>query len=700
MNSSMRRLFALTAATVALAFFFGRETVYVNVSPAARLTVNGSPRFLNGNVEIDRRSADVAIDGFIDDQYAFEMDGLGKSVEMTLSFPFPMEFARVSVVGGSEPIDGSVSISGAGGPNGDWQAPKLKWRSEAGKPPIVILNHQGGGSRLVVVFDAATPVVVNSIQVHVQMPRWLAWSWFLGLQIAVPWIVGGVFTAAIFGWGAMVRATSSSTSDEESPTRYWVEASKNLTVGLAAIGVVAAIWLCLSKDRREGTAAWVVLAAVLSPSVRWLRPRSRSVEGRRFAVIAAAAALLFLSTVAVDSTLASNRRAKPIDHLTGLLAAEHLTTGQRVPEYLVLRPWLIPLLVAPVTAASGDVSYWFYLGQLAWINAAGLVGIGLLFAQFRVPPFRATALIAILPVAMNYHFPGPRVLVGGLTLIAVSQWTARTDRRWHLWGGLAAGLAFLVHPGALFSLPAAAVHFLFSGERRTRWNGLAGVAVALAVFVAWSSFIRLEHPEVRNKLAYYPLMRTLEDPLPTNKSFLEIVRQLPRDHWRELARNRLLQLRHYLWADNPWQTTTVEALRPISLTTSVGVVLTICLLWNPCRFAEWAFWWAAILGPLLVFHLHMGQAYPQFHIVPTPFFGLAVICAAAASRCGGWVIKLAVIESLAFHAFVPTLVLMGFAGDFELPGWFIADSAAKWLILFPVLPWAVLARIAWTDHDL
>ena len=135
-----------------------------------------------------------------------------------------------------------------------------------------------------------------------------------------------------------------------------------------------------------------------------------------------------------------------------------------------------------------------------------------------------------------------------------------------------------------------------------------------------SAFTRHQYPNAKNYLVYYPSCGRLTTRRRFNPDFFEAARSLPADHWKELGWNRVAHLRHYFWSHNPWQTGVSESLRPISLTTSFGIVMTAALLWELRRHVRSAFFWTAVAGPLLLFHLHMGQAFPQFHILPTPFF--------------------------------------------------------------------------------
>jgi hypothetical protein len=302
-------------------------------------------------------------------------------------------------------------------------------------------------------------------------------------------------------------------------------------------------------------------------------------------------------------------------------------------------------------------------------------------------------MIGLSPMMVGFHFPGQRVLVAGLCLLAVAEWTTRQNGNWWWWGGWAAAAAVLTHPGALFLLPPAAIAFLFRRPRRVAVLGLLGVGIAVGSYFLWTRYTSMMYPDVRNNLVYYPFMRALDDQ-PSGGGVREIVATLSAEHWKDLALNRIKQLRHYFWADNPWQTANFERLKAISLTSTLGVALTAFAVIHLKRFGGAGVLWMLLFGPLIFFHLHIGQPFPQFHILPPPFFLLALVGLSALGRFGKWATKLVIVEALLHQLFIPTLVLAGFAGRFDLSGWFVGDATTALLVLTPLMPWAVLAVFA------
>jgi hypothetical protein len=191
-------------------------------------------------------------------------------------------------------------------------------------------------------------------------------------------------------------------------------------------------------------------------------------------------------------------------------------------------------------------------------------------------------------------------------------------------------------------------------------------------------------------------MKDFRQSFPKEWSFREAAGSLSADDWRELAWNRVRQLRHYAWADNPWHTERGERFRPISLTTTVGVCGTIGVILG-FRIADRRFWSLAVLCPLLGLHLHIGQAFPQFHIVPWPFVGLACVVAAAWSKAPGALRWLIVVE-----ASLPLLWPFVVVEEQLLTpnGWFSYDVPSRFLFAaLPLVGWLPLAATALANTD-
>jgi len=679
-------------AAAALASFglaSGRE-VLVNVSPLARVVVHGANRLLNPDAPSPERFLDVLGDGFVDDQYVARLPSSSDGV-VELQFPRSVTIDRLMIIGAAGGNQGLVTVVGLRDGREAWRA-ATPWTAPADRPPVATIVPEGPASALRFEFHVGGATVVNSIQCFALVPRWKAWAWFLGLQVFLPWIGGGLWALAVVGWG---RLGGRAFPALDTGANEWSAKGRRLIVGLTAMALASSVWFFLPEpfQLQWGPALHVGLFA---PAI--LALRRPTAEGVRWGVTLSAAALLLLTTVAVESTIVANRRVKPMDHLFGSMAAEHLLARERVPDEMVLRPWLVPALAAPTVSTCERLAYWMYLGQMAWMNVLGVGAIACFATRFGVSATMAAAFIALLPLTTAYHFSGQRVLVAGLSLLAIGEWLWRDRPRWILWGGWAASVAVMAHPGALFVLPPVAVYFAWKTRGRERWAGWLSVGIALGAYGAWSAFAHWYGPEVRNALAYYPIMRTLDD-APPREPLSTILAGMSAEHWAQLGWNRIAQLRHYLWADNPWQSALYERLHPISLTSALGVALTVVLVLNARRLVAEAAFWVGVAGPLLLFHLHMGQAFPQFHILPVPFFALAVLGIGLLRRHARWVLWVVVGEALLHQLFVPAVVFAEGAGDFELPGWFAGDPAVKWLALAPVLAWMVLADVCLRERD-
>jgi hypothetical protein len=241
-------------------------------------------------------------------------------------------------------------------------------------------------------------------------------------------------------------------------------------------------------------------------------------------------------------------------------------------------------------------------------------------------------------------------------------------------------------------LPPAAIYFAVAGGA-ARWRTLAkGLAIPIACYAAWSVFVRIERPGLSNPLFYYPILRKFGETLPEGQGLVDILRSLPAEHYRDLLWNRVLHLRHYLWASNPWYTHASESFRSVSLPSTLGFVLTIALLRPRVWMVGRAFIWLSIVGPLLALHAHIGQSFPQFHIFPIAFLALAAMSVNALSGAPAWIVQLALAECFLRQAF-PFAFL---AEDRQrAPMWFGGDVVAAYTAAF--LPLAIWIWIlAWT----
>ncbi|MAG94914.1 MAG: hypothetical protein CMJ48_14395 [Planctomycetaceae bacterium] len=274
--------------------------------------------------------------------------------------------------------------------------------------------------------------------------------------------------------------------------------------------------------------------------------------------------------------------------------------------------------------------------------------------------------------------------------------------------GLSLVIAIGVHPGAVFVLPALFVYSLwFSGPR----PGLTMVATTLGIpvvcYLVWLTCMKIGFPEERNSLLHYPLMTSFE-PFDRDRHLIDIVRDLPAEHWRTLAINRVSQFRHYFWTD-PLSHSVIDRFRWVSLPNALGWVLLALLLFGKpwrCR-AGRAFLCVSILGPLAFHHLYLGQSHAQFHITPVPFFGIGLLAAGAllgnlrsdreSRRFAETLTVLAVLEVFLRHCYPAYVVLTVPDSRGEPPldilGCFGNDWSSYFALAFLLpLTWTALAH--------
>lgn len=686
----MQRLAAFATAVLALAglSWLGSGSCDLNLAPLSTILVDGKRGYLNPRPRVERRAADVVIDGLFDNQYELELPPGDHVVDIL--FPRATICNRIELIGagGQKAVNltvRSIWPNGTALLNGSTQ-----WVSKGPKAPTFLVDQPTPIRGLRLEFSGDQPIVLNSILCHTRVRRWEAWTPFVGLQLALPWVCGLVMAAAFLGWGLLfVRSP---------PDAPFESLTKRLLVGAAVVPGLATGWLLLPPSIREGSAGAWLLAAALLPGLAAAASLLRNRRQGGVGIVVGLAALSLLATVAVDGTLVANRRVKPMDHLFGLIGAQHLLAGAAMSNEMNLRPWYLQVLAAPLVQCCGDQSYWIYLGEVAWLNALALIPAAMWAERWkRNSPKGDAALLALLPALHVLHFPGQRPFAASMALAAIHFWTDRSRSGWWAWGGVAAALAVFAHPGSLFALPPAAVYLLATAKgARIRTTTLA-MAIPLAAWAAWTAGVRHFHPETRNYLLYYPIMRNLNDAPPEGKSLPELVWSLPAEHLKELAWNRVLHLRHYIWSYNPWHTEISEIFRPVSLPSTLGFVLTLALPWmlrawwtDPASRPR-SFLWLAVVGPLLLFHAHIGQAFPQFHILPLPFFAFALIAASMYRRLPEWVRLLALLECLLRQIF-PVALLYFFPLDEYT--WFGSDPATGYVLgSLPVVVWLALWRL-------
>jgi hypothetical protein len=673
-------LFAVFAVLAALAVApYAAAPMDFTVSPLAVVRVNGAVNYRHLGVRDDEAFAEVVGDGLVDSQYLAELPSGPDPAELSLEFDFKVTAARIVVIGAGEQSPGSVRarLELGGEPTFDRAYP---WSPEEGRPPTLRLERPPEFDRLRLTFNGAPRTFLNNVEVMATGPRWRAWARFLRIELVSPWLAGALLFAAIAGWGRILGPAR-----EDDPS--FASAAQTLA-GLIFAGTAALAWIPIA--RASPVAGWMGVGFGAAGAFAELRALFRGEGGarERWLAMAPLAALLLAATV-IDTTLIAARRVKPQDHLAGYFEALPLLRGELPRDYWAFRPWLSGVISAPAIWASGRFGYPNYLGLVAWLNAASLPLLLPLLAKWSGGRTRAAAaLLCLLPVWETLHFPGPRPLAAAVSLFALYCWLENGDaRRWRL-GGTAAAVACLLHPGSLFMFPFATV-WLIARSRGSRAAALIAVAIPLAVHCGWTLMARTLYPEARNVLAYYPIQPDIAKPLP-DEPLATLLSRISAADWSELAWHRVLHLRHYLWADNPWHNEPVELFRPVSLPSTLGLTGTAWLLFALAG-AERRWLIGAALGPLLLLHLHIGQAFPQFHILPGPFLASAalVACRAAAPRrsLGG---KLLLTECFLRTLWLPAVLFLDLQRS---PAAFFADDlpTALAISLLPSFFWLALA---------
>jgi hypothetical protein len=658
--------FALVAFGISLSWPWLAERIEVNVAMLGEPVVDGVSFRVNPSAApYTFGSSDAVTDGLYDSQHMFEFPSGAATHDFELRLPFVFNVRRLAVLGWGEQSNATLHIAVRTGDDPWRLVVSTPWRAEGQIPPLVQITGPFPLQSVRVSVSGADRVVLNTIACFVAMPRWLAWTYFLVLNVIGPALVGIAIVLVIVGWGRWLT--------------YRIGAcemllARRITAGLLFTATICVIW-CMAPHFLLVNAGVLTLlgSGAVGEVVRILRRRALvsfagdradtldvlpwSTLGWMFALV-----FLLLAQVLTDTYLLGNRRINPLDHLFGYLGAQRLNQGLPMPLDFYQRPWLIATLYAPLDTLSGRFSYWCFLGMMAGLNSLIVAALHLYCRRWGLGgTSRAAGLLVIAPIVGCFHFPGQRPFTAALALMAVGWWTASREaepRRW-LWGGLALSLAIGAHPSALFLLPGAVLYWLFLDPAPGLRTALCGAALPVGAYLAWLFFVHSSVGGYRNNLVFYPLMTTWYEPFPADWSVGDILRHLSADHWRQLAVSRLAHLRHYLWTDDFSRVEPrIDWLRWISLPNIFGFVMTATLLRPGHWFGRGWFVWLAIASPLLVHHAYIGMAQPQFHISPTPFFGVAVLlfstvgCAAAQLSRRLW---MAVVMEWGIRQFIPAL---------------------------------------------
>ncbi len=670
---------ALLLVLAALVGF--RQPIEVNVSPLARVVFDANPRYVNPNSTIEYSLPEATTDGLFDTLYMAEFPIGAGGGSIDFEFPFLVPATRVVVLGWDKQPATTLRIT-VRDDHGDWRDLQHgDWAPRGNVPPFRQIDRPGSFRTLRLTFRDVDQVVLNSVMCFAAVPRWLAWIYFLGLNLIGPWMVGTAVVLATLGCGRMVLSLG--TADPS-------DLGRRAVAGVACTAVVALVWCLLP---RHWAPAAAVMAAGVGIAVReavwWMKTASTDPD-RILVRWLLLAVLLLLCEVTVDTYLVTNRRIIPVDHLLSYLGSKRLVARVPMTDYLAFRPWLVHILFTPLDWISGRFSYWTYLGFMAGLNSLTLIALALFTRRWRASkePF-VVGLIVLLPIMGCFHFLGQRPLSAGLVLMGIYWWTEPTCRRY--WAGLALSLAILVHPSALLVLPGGVVYW-FAGKGFTNrlLEVLRAIWMPCLTFGLWTWFVRWRYPGLRNDLMLYPIKTHIVQTFDAHWSWWEILRNLPADHWKQLALNRLLQLRHYVWTDNLSQPV-ADVFRWISLPNVLGFVLSLALLRPATWRVDRAFLWLTVGGPLILHHMFVGQAHGFFHFSPTPFFGLALLVSLCVTqeRLAGVrvVLGVSLVELALRRCYLPTLAYFFPADEYC----FFATDQLSYTCLSLLLPaaWVV-----------
>jgi hypothetical protein len=651
--------------------------VEINVSPLATVTVAGQVGKVLPGADIQFCVPDVMLDGTLDTLYLAEVP-VGNGPVVTVRWPWPIGLSRVAVLGGDDKFAGTMLV-------------------EAGPERLVLRRHPATVGRPVFQQRAtraridtivirwldrpkdATSLTLNAVAAMAVMPRWEAWAYVLGLNVLGPWLVGAFVTLGVLGVGRWLTPTG--------------DLGRRMILGLLATTTFATVWIVAPR------AAWAdaIYLGVLGAAAVWELARGgfrRACPDRPLLALIAASAVLLVLDVFIDTYVVMSRRMQPVDYLHSHIGGELLAARAPLVGQLLLRPWLLHAFFAPLTSPLGRFSYWGYVGMMAWLNALVLVPIASLARRWgRGDGLAVAGWIALLPVLGCYNACGQRPLAGACCLLAIEAWQERRG----LWGSLALTTAIGVHPGSLFLLPPAAVIILW---RQGIAELLRSLSLPLVAYMAWSAGVRSVYPEAAyNMLAFHPLMTGYNTTFPPGSTFLSAARSLPAEHWVRLFWNRVNHIHQYLWTDN-WTEPVVDAFRWVSLTSTMGVVWTASLFRPSVWRNHGEFVLFAVVGPLVIHHLHIGLSHPLFHVSPTPFFALSLL-AVGAGTMPSWATRLGAVELFARRCLplAIVLVLPEKRGEPGLSGLgLLGDDRFSCVILASLAPLAWLALAQWVGR--
>lgn len=605
------------------------QAIEFNVAPFATTHFNGKERYVNPRAALTRAALEVVTDGTVDTLYTAELPVSANGAELTISLPWPMQIVRLEVLGVESSTTGEIEIEFRAA-DGSWNSMGTNSWSGGTQPPLVEAFDPIELSELRLRFRRMNPVLLNAVALYVLAPRWLAWGAFLALMLLLPLACGTFVLLVILGWGRLACPGRDANMDG---------LGRQLVAGVLILALAGTAWLLAKDWPPASTAYWLFLSfGALAQGCRLARRRWQQLpaDAAPFWPLLLGTLLLLVMEVMTDTNLVLFRRMQPVDYLLAYLGAERLVLSAPMTEGLVSRPWLVHVQFAPWLVALGRFSYWGYIGFIAGINVLILVPMGLWARRWGWNE-RAVALVALMPVLPVFNALGQRPFAAALCLYSLFEYRAPKARCAWLWGGLSLAAAIGAHPGSLFLVPG----ILLFGWLAPSANGgtdswqrrlgrtLNFLAIPLGAWIAWTISVQRFVASTGNELLLYPVLVDPSAYNPAEGIWAYLRRQGP-EYWRQLVWNRFVHFRQYLWAEN-LSHPLVDCFRWVSLTSTLGFVLALSLWRRALWTVDWPFVLLAIVAPLAVHHLHLGQAGAQFHISPTPFFGIAFLAA-------GWLV--------------------------------------------------------------
>lgn len=623
--------------TIAVWFYMdAAPTLDLNIIACARVHAKGSdPLPAHAPLAATQRFPETLTDGLCDPLQGFILPAAPSAHTVDFEFPFVVLLERLVILGAPTQRKTSLTVW-LSHQEGQFRAIHHEdtwgvYSDRAG--PLLVGKKLGPARSIHLVLGGAVPTELRDVACYIRASRPFALFYSLSLNVFFPWLLGAAFSLSILGWGALAlilaRAMEGG-SISMTWERQWL------------IGALVYTFLCLGwmwgGHTLLPTSAWLVVTVVVGTFELWRRWRQPKAESESDSDSNAnndwwilawtwRLSVWLLVVNMVDSYLITHTRVGPVDHLLPYLGARFLADGVMPPAELAHRPWLLHLWFAPFVNGLRPWDYWAYLGFLANLNSLALFIVPLWLRRWgiiqRASLRRAVGCLTLMPLIVSFHFIGQRPFTALWALLAIWWWTSSYRFR-DLWGGLALTFAIGTHPSALFVLPGVV---FYNWWRAGIWRGgfisLKMLIIPVSAYGLWNCAVASWFPMLRNPLQYYPIMTDFSS-FDQDLSTWQIVANLPPAHWRQLAWNRLGHFPQY-FIPHELNIPILGAVRSVSLPHVLGWIFAAALAVRYTWAKDGAFIWLAVVAPLLIHHLYIGQAPAQFHVSAVPFFALGLL---------------------------------------------------------------------------